>query len=928
MLTRLLTLAWALCGLGLATASAQAVLADFEDGTLPGQFEARQGELTVDSVRNPNRVNMSTFAGRYKKDSLSGFSQLRYTPDAAFDLGGSLQIAFDVNANQATAVIAKLVGDPDNPDIETRFNIPVANQWRRYVTDFGTAVDGTNYTALLFFFDPGSTGEEANGVYFIDNLATEETECADVERDMLIVDDFACQRTPIRAGFDSLFVVENPDPDDVNGEGLVGEFRDPPGGFSALVYDVEERDAFDITATPIVKLKYWAPIENRLLVKLEGPVGGGGAFEVDAQVTATEEWMEYSFDMSDAPADAYTRLVIFTNAGTDAPGVVYYFDDIRFEEAPPVDFLVDFEGPADERALFFQALGGNNSAQNGSFAAIANPDQNDDNSSASVGAYTTGTAAQSTLQALSAEPFDLSVNSQLNMLLWAPAGSTTVRASAISASGRQDVTRDIPATERWIEVSFNFSELTEDTEVSELQFIFDGGTAEAGRVYYVDNFIFGEGTVDPCDGVEPVRNLIDDFECQRNATLINAVANIAIIDNPDTEGNPSTTVAEYTRPAGAGNEFANVAYTFEAPLVLDVFDRVQFDLWAPSEVPIVIKLENSANGTAAVESAPIVVSETNSWQTYTAAFEGAGAGQYQQITIFINFNTAPDAEEIYYLDNVRLARGPVSGCVFDFETFNTTPSSVNPFAGGPTVNDTAYAVIPNPDMSGINTSSTVGRFTEAPDGQPFAGMAFAFGAPASFPDDQVIRLKVWAPEAVTFVAKLERPGGEAGPGTGDLLAEYTTPNAWQELEYDVSSFDWAASGWQTFTLIPNFIPGSGDASVPAERTDYYFDELKFGQGDCQQVSDVRGSRAAIEQLVAYPNPATDQVTVTLPEGTARLQVFDALGRAVLTQASAGVQFGGATVTYDVSSLGSGLHTVVARDDRGAVLGQVRLSVVE
>ena len=50
MRTRILSTLAALCCLGFF-AQAQQVLADFEDQMMPGQFEARQGEITVDSVR-------------------------------------------------------------------------------------------------------------------------------------------------------------------------------------------------------------------------------------------------------------------------------------------------------------------------------------------------------------------------------------------------------------------------------------------------------------------------------------------------------------------------------------------------------------------------------------------------------------------------------------------------------------------------------------------------------------------------------------------------------------------------------------------------------------------------------------------------------------------------------------------------------------
>ncbi len=767
MFKRLLPLLALLCAVGF-TSQAQ-LLEDFENGTSTLNWEAVQGEFQV--VQNPdsNRVNMSAFVGKYTKDSTSGFSLFRAVLPQPLDLTTNNQFFVDVRATEDTRFIAKLEG-PGGQAIEASSNIPVANQWRRYRFDFSDASGLDSLNTILFFFDFGNA--PGQGMYFFDNVRLGTDPCAGVDRDLTIVDDFECQRAPIRAGFDSLFVVPNPDPDAVNGPGLVGEFRDPPGGFAALVYNFS--DAFDLNATPILKLKYYAPIDNRLLVKLEGGTSPGR--EIGIQVTDVNEWQEYSFDFSAFAGENFRSLTIFTNAGEDAPGVKYYFDDIRFEAAPPAMAFEDFEGATTN--LFWQPAN-NNAAVNGTFRVVDNPDPSGLNTTARVGEHVKGSSMLSTLVAQALAPLDLSTQPQLNMLLYAPAGSMTVRLTAVSATqGRLEVDRDIPATGEWVMVGFNLSDFSDAVDVTRLEFVFDP-TLGGARTYYFDELSLGTSSIDPCDGTDPIATIIDDYECQRNASIFAGADALEIVNNPDTDGNPSPKVGQYTDPNG--QPFAFLGYEVTEPFDLEVFNRVAFDFWSPVAGNIIVKFEGSQNGSDNVE-VTVPVDGSMTWQDIRADLSAASGGEFTKLLLFINAGV-DGAGEIYYIDNLRLARGPLTACVADFETRNTTIDDWGAFAGG-SANDNAFAIVPNPDQSGLNTSPTVARFLESADGMSFAGIFKNFGAPVLFPDPNMkeISMLVWSPDVIDFVVKLEAPAGGGG-GTGDVFpnTQYSTPGEWQEL---------------------------------------------------------------------------------------------------------------------------------------------------
>lgn len=894
-------------GLLLTTSTAQVVLEDFEGGTADLTWEDLDGTYNG-VVMNPdsNRVNMSGFAGSYTKDTMAGFSLFLARLATPLDLSTNNQVSIDILASEATRFILKLEG-PGGQAIEGNSNIPINGQWRRYTFDFSTASGLDSLNTILLFFDYGN--DTGGGTYLFDNITLGTSPCSGTARDTRIVDDFECQRTTIGAGFDSLFVVPNPAPDAVNGAGPVGEYRDPQGAFSALVYN--SFDDIDLEDNPVVKLKYWAPRTNRLLVKLEG--GSSPAREIFIDVTEINSWQEYEADFSQWANNSFKSLAIFANAGEEAEGVAYYFDDIRFEEKTET-IIEDFEGAS--TTLFWQPAN-NNSAVNGTFNVSANPDVQAPNETAQIGEHVKGSAMLSTLVGLSATPIDLSSESQLNMYVWAPAGSQEVRLSAISASqGRLDMTRTIDATERWIEVGFNLEAFAAATDVNTLELVFDPMLGGA-RTYYFDQLRLGAGTIDPCEGTIPEPRTVDDFECQRNAEIVAGGNELNVIDNPDFTNNPSDKVGEYTDP---DDLFSALVYEFDTPLDLAVFNNVSVDIWSAKLVPLGFKLEASLNGAPNIEKV-VDVTEVDSWQNYRVDFAEAAGGQYTKLVIFFNFAQQPGSNtDIYYVDNVELRRGPVTACVTDFETPNTTIDEWTGFAGGST-NDDAFSVVTNPDQSGANMSATVGQFLESADGESFAGIFTNFGAPVLFPDpaNKTISALVWSPDVIDFVMKLENSAAGA-PQTGDVFPvdQYSTPGAWQMLTWDFSNFDTDAAQFQNITLIP------GIGEVPTELRVTYFDEIRIGSAMCG-VSSTRTPREDIGNLQAWPNPAQDMVQLSLPAGTSSVLMIDALGRTVAHEPMVADQ-DGTVRQLSVANLQTGFYTAVALGNRGQVIARVRLAV--
>ncbi|MCB9270191.1 MAG: hypothetical protein H6561_11540 [Lewinellaceae bacterium] len=72
------------------------------------------------------------------------------------------------------------------------------------------------------------------------------------------------------------------------------------------------------------------------------------------------------------------------------------------------------------------------------------------------------------------------------------------------------------------------------TTLTKIILFFDPGVAESSDTYLFDNLT--QLPADECSGTTPDPEILDDFECQRNATYGIGFQNIKAIDNPFSEG--------------------------------------------------------------------------------------------------------------------------------------------------------------------------------------------------------------------------------------------------------------------------------------------------------------------------------------------------------------------------------------------------------
>lgn len=847
---------------------------------------------------DPNSVNSSAKVGEYVKSNTHAYSLLLGESPTPFDLSVLNQFTIQVYATAPTQLLMKLEGT--GGAVEKIKNIGLTNVWQEYTFDFSDAADNNGFTKVILFFDPGV--ETSGDTYYFDNLcAVPEGACANVDPIPNMIDDFECNRNATYTnGWDVLEVVNNPDPGVVNNSSKVGKYQDYGSPWENLLIDYQ--NPIDLSVNNQLKVKIWSPIETQILFKLEG--GVSPPKEVWVDVTMPEEWVEYTVDFSSEAAASHKKLVIFFNAGQDpGPDDVYYIDDLQWAEKTET-VLEDFETggllpwePLDQQTVL-----------HGTFAVVVNPSPGGINPSATVGKYTKGTSAFSTLAAVAPGFIDISQKPQFNLDVWAPAGSTSVTMQLESVSqGNKEVNRDLTNPGNWENVSFDFSDFQNITDWVSMRLIFNPGTAQAGAMFFFDNLTQGNSTIDPCEGISTIDNIIDDFECQRNYAVGGGSDLLEVVNNPLLNAiNSSLQSGLYLDQPN--QPWSALCWELPDGIDLSVFNQLTIMVLAEQTAPVLFKLEGGSSAPAEIW---VDYTEAGEWQTLSADFSGQAGMDHKRVCFFFNGgNDHAGVVEEYFIDNVTLAHAPFNGCImnFDHPAFISTEWGYFPEA-----TDGDFELVDNPDPSGINTSPKVGKAVEkASSTQPWQGMFTNLPSYVQFGANKLVKMKVWSPNASSVTMKLENPANPNAPGSsGDNTVAITKTNEWEELTFD-------------FSASPNPIPDDGQyrritliwdiTTVPTSDVVYYFDDIRLEGAECPVATSVF-EVPKVEKLLIAPNPVSTLLSVQNLGQITRLEVYNMLGERV-----ANVWVGNASASYlDVSSFVKGIYTVAGFSSNGVLI---------
>lgn len=147
------------------------------------------------------------------------------------------------------------------------------------------------------------------------------------------------------------------------------------------------------------------------------------------------------------------------------------------------------------------------------------------------------------------------------------------------------------------------------------------------------------------------------------------------------------------------------------------------------------------------------------------------------------------------------------------EDFEVIPMNV--MTGGADDQSNFY-VIPNPDPSGINTSSWAAKLVRDKDGVPWCGFWSPLPVPVDVTVNKYVHVKVWKPRISPIKFKLE--GGAAGTLEIASMNPQTVVNGWEDIVFDFSS----KTG--TYPIIA-FMPDFADPVNLTEDIMIYFDDI-------------------------------------------------------------------------------------------------------
>ncbi|HQV60155.1 MAG TPA: PKD domain-containing protein [Chitinophagaceae bacterium] len=421
------------------------------------------------------------------------------------------------------------------------------------------------------------------------------------------------------------------------------------------------------------------------------------------------------------------------------------------------------------------------------------------------------------------DPIDFSVNKVFRMKVFSPrVGAKVLLKVENLTNGGISFEREATTTvaNTWEDLVFNYAAINTAESYQKVVLIFELGIPGDGSANFT--FLFDDIrltnqlptsllTLPVTFDLPGVNYAVTDFGGNQSVDAVDP-------------SNAANNVKKTTKPNGAetwagttiGSGFTS-AIPFSATAT-----QMSVRVYSPAAgLPIRLKVEDRNDNTRSVETEK-VTTVANAWETLVFDFANQATGTaalnlaytYNMASIFFNFGTAGDGK-IFYWDDITFLPVNVAGIALplDFESTTLVYTFTN-FDGGDAT------VINNPQSSGINTSSKVGRMIKNA-GQVWGGSWIGLASPIDFSTLRTFKMKVFSPRVgAKVLLKVENQTNGGISYEKEVLT--TTANAWEELTFDFSAIN-TANSYQKIVLI--FELGTmGDGSP---NFTFLFDDIKL-----------------------------------------------------------------------------------------------------
>ncbi len=480
----------------------------------------------------------------------------------------------------------------------------------------------------------------------------------------------------------------------------------------------------------------------------------------------------------------------------------------------PVLLPINFESPTVNYA--FTDFGG------GAVTKINNPQANGINTSSKVGRMIKSAPEVygGSLIALGA-PIDFTANKVFRMKVFAPrVGAKVLLKVENLTNGGISFEKETATTvaNAWEDLVFDYSNINTANSYQKIVLIFDLGTAGNGSANFT--YLF--------DDIR-LTNQLPVSLLTLPVTFDDPLVNYAVTDfggnitaDAVDPGNAANKVKKTTKPNGAqtwAGTTIGAGFTTKIPFTATA-TQMTVRVYSPAVgLPIRLKVEDRTNNTKSVETDKLTT-VANAWETLVFDFANQASGtealnltyNYDMASIFFDFNTAGNGK-IFYWDDIKFLPVNVAGIALplDFQSTTLVYSFTN-FGGG------NATVITNPQVSGINTSTKVGRMIKNA-GEVYGGSFITLDAPINFSGSKIFKMKVFSPRiGAKVLLKVENLNN--GALSFEKEVSTTTANAWELLTFDFSAIN-TANTYQKVVLIFDLgTMGDGTANFT-----YLFDDI-------------------------------------------------------------------------------------------------------
>ncbi|MBO3118019.1 T9SS type A sorting domain-containing protein [Winogradskyella sp. DF17] len=305
-----------------------------------------------------------------------------------------------------------------------------------------------------------------------------------------------------------------------------------------------------------------------------------------------------------------------------------------------------------------------------------------------------------------------------------------------------------------------------------------------------------------------------------------------VVPNPSLSGiNTSSTVGQIVRDGET--IFAGSKILLTDNLDFSVLTKISMKVYttAPAGTVVKLKLENQGAVAADVN---VTTTVSGTWETLEWILVGT-PNTANEIVFMFDFGNIGDGSSTstFYFDDVEQVAGPTApvptSLPIDFETGIVDTDFLN-------FNGSIASVISNPQIEGINTSSTVAQVVRN-GGDFFAGSQLLLDGPINFTTLSQISMKIYTTAPVGTRIKLEIQG----------------PNALTNLDYITTvSGTWEVASWNFYRQANN------DEGQPIDynKIQFLFDFGNVGDGTATSTFLFDDIQQVAGATIPEPQPTT------------------------------------------------------------------------